>query len=120
MKRIMLKSKIHGAIVTDVNINYEGSLTLDEKIMEIANLMPFEQVHIYNITNGERFTTYIIKGKKDSGMVCVNGAAARKATPGDKIIIASYTVIDEGKVEFFNPKMVIIEGNNKIKEIRKE
>ncbi|MCP2519122.1 aspartate 1-decarboxylase [Candidatus Aminicenantes bacterium AC-335-B20] len=120
MKRIILKSKVHGAIVTDININYEGSLTLDEKIMESANLIPFEQVHVYNITNGERFTTYIIKGEKDSGIVCVNGAAARKVSVGDKLIIASYALIDEDKISSFQPKIVIIEGKNKIKEVKEK
>jgi len=118
MKRIILKSKIHGAIVTNTNINYEGSLTLDETIMEAANLIPFEQVQIYNISNGERFTTYLIKGKKDSGEVCLNGAAARKASIGDKLIIASYTLIDENEIDSFHPKIVIVEDNNKIKEIK--
>lgn len=118
MKRMMLKSKIHGAIVTNTNIDYEGSLTLDEDLMKSADLMPYEQVHIYNITNGERFTTYLIKGKRGSGEVCVNGAAARKVSVGDKIIIASYTLLDEKEVDFFSPKIVIIEGDNKIKEIK--
>ncbi|MCP2605339.1 aspartate 1-decarboxylase, partial [Candidatus Aminicenantes bacterium AH-873-B07] len=101
MKRIMLKSKIHGAIVTDTNINYEGSLTLDETLMRAGNFVPFEQVQVYNISNGERFTTYLIKGEKDSGIVCLNGAAARKVSIGDKLIIASYTLIDENEIDSF-------------------
>ncbi len=118
MKRIMLKSKIHGAIVTETDINYEGSLTLDSTIMEAGGLVPYEQVQIYNISNGERFTTYLIKGKKDSGVVCLNGAAARKVSIGDKLIIASYTLIDENEIDSFHPRIVVIERNNKIKEIR--
>jgi aspartate 1-decarboxylase len=114
----MLKSKIHGAIVTETNINYEGSLTLDETIMNVADLVPFEKVHVYNISNGERFSTYLIKGEKDSGIVCLNGASARKASIGDKIIIASYTLLEEKEIDFFTPKIVILGSGNKIKEIR--
>ncbi|MFQ6082930.1 MAG: aspartate 1-decarboxylase [Candidatus Aminicenantia bacterium] len=118
MKRIVLKSKIHQATVTETNINYEGSLTLDETLMEAAEMIPFEQIHIYNISNGERFITYLIKGEKDSGIVCINGAAARKVTLGDKIIIASYGLIDENDLNFSLPKIILLDNNNKIKEIK--
>lgn len=117
MKRIMLKAKIHRATVTETNINYEGSLTLDESLMKEADMFPFEQVHVYNISNGERFVTYLIKGEKDSGVVGINGAAAHKAGKGDKLIIASYAMMDEEEIEFFVPKIVIIDENNRIKSV---
>ncbi len=117
MKRIMLKAKIHRAMVTETNINYEGSLTLDENLMKESDMFPFEQVHVYNISNGERFVTYLIKGEKDSGVVGINGAAAHKAGKGDKLIIASYAMVDEEEIEFFMPKIVIIDENNKIKSV---
>jgi len=117
VKRIMLKAKIHRAMVTETNINYEGSLTLDENLMKESDMFPFEQVHVYNISNGERFVTYLIKGEKDSGVVGINGAAAHKAGKGDKLIIASYAMVDEEEIEFFMPKIVIIDENNKIKSV---
>ena len=83
MQRIMLYSKIHRATVTDANLNYEGSISIDESLMEKASLLPFEQVHIYNISNGERFETYAIPGPRSSGVICINGAAARKAAKGE-------------------------------------
>jgi len=117
VKRIMLKAKIHRARVTEKNINYEGSLTLDESLMKESDMFPFEQVHVYNISNGERFVTYLIKGEKDSGVVGINGAAAHKAGKGDKLIIASYAMVDEEEIEFFMPKIVIVNENNKIKRV---
>ena len=95
MQRIMLKSKIHRATVTDANIEYEGSITLDEGLMEAAGILPFEQVHIYNITNGARFQTYAIKGERGSGEVCINGAAAHLAKKGHMVIIASYASMEK-------------------------
>ncbi|MEA3421527.1 MAG: aspartate 1-decarboxylase [Acidobacteriota bacterium] len=117
MKRIMLKAKIHSATVTETNINYEGSLTLDESLMKEAGMFPFEQVHVYNISNGERFVTYLIKGEKDSGVVGINGAAAHKAGKGEKLIIASYAMMDEEEIDFFVPKIVIVNENNRIKSV---
>ncbi|TET67134.1 MAG: aspartate 1-decarboxylase [Candidatus Aminicenantes bacterium] len=118
MKRVMLKAKIHKATVTETNIDYEGSLTLDENLMRAADLIPYEQVHVYNISNGERFITYLIRGKKDSGIVVLNGAAAHKAKSGDKLIIASYTLMEDEDIDFFVPKILIIDGRNKIKKIQ--
>lgn len=118
MKRVMLKAKIHKATVTETNIDYEGSLTLDENLMRAADLIPYEQVHVYNISNGERFITYLIRGKKDSGIVVVNGAAAHKVKSGDKLIIASYTLMEDEDIDFFIPKILIIDGKNKIKKIQ--
>ena len=118
MKRIMLKAKIHNAVVTEADKNYEGSLTLDEDLLDEAGLMPYEQVHIYNITNGERFVTNLIKGERGSGTVGVNGAAVHKANAGDRIIIAAYGLMDDEETDFFIPRVLIVEGNNKIKKIK--
>ena len=118
MKRIMLKAKIQKLTVSETNINYEGSLTLDESLMEAADMMPFEQVQVYNISNGERFVTYLIKGKKDSGVVGVNGAAVHKAGIGDKVIVASYVILDQGETDFFMPKILIVDDKNTIKEVK--
>lgn len=117
MQRIMLKSKIHRATVTDANIDYEGSITLDEELMEAAGLLPFEQVHIYNITNGERFRTYVIKGGRGKGDVCVNGAAAHLAKKGHIIIIASYAGMDEKGAAVHQPVLVYVDDENRIKDI---
>ncbi len=114
----MLKSKIHKAKVTEIDLEYEGSLTLDESLMEAADMIPYEQVHVYNISNGERFVTYLIKGKKDSGVVGVNGAAAHKAKVGDKLIIASYVVLKEEKIDYFMPRILILDEENRIKEMK--
>jgi aspartate 1-decarboxylase len=116
MQRIMLKSKIHRATVTDANLNYEGSITIDEGLMKSADLVPFEKVAIYNVSNGERFSTYVIKGKKDSGVICLNGAAARKVSKGDLIIIASYVMVGEGEAEGWSPKCVHVDGKNRKKK----
>ncbi len=110
----ILKSKIHRAVVTDKNINYEGSITIDSILLEKAGIYEGEKVHIYNVNNGLRFETYVIKGKKNSGEVCVNGAAARLAEKGDIIIIASYGFIDEKDVKKHKPKIIKIKNNNKI------
>ena len=114
----MLKAKIHKARVTEINLDYEGSLTLDETLMQAADMLPFEQVHVYNISNGQRFITYLIKGEKNSGIIGINGAAAHKAKIGDKLIIASYAVIDEEKRDFIVPKIVIVDEKNKIKFVK--
>lgn len=118
MRRVMLKAKIHRATVTHTDLNYEGSLTLDESLMKAADMMPYEHVHIYNITNGERFSTYLIKGEKNSGEVGINGAAAHKAKVGDKLIIATYASLEEQEIDFFIPKIIIVDENNRVKEIK--
>jgi aspartate 1-decarboxylase len=118
MKRIILKAKIHRATVTEAKLDYEGSLSLDESLMKAADMIPYEKVDVYNISNGERFSTYLIKGEKDSGMVGVYGAAAHKAKKGDKLIVASYVLLDEDETDFFMPKIVILDEENRIKEIR--
>lgn len=118
MRRIMLKAKIHQARVTETNLDYEGSLTLDGSLMKAADMISYEQVHVYNLSNGERFLTYLIKGEEDSGVVEVNGAAAHKAKVGDKLIIASYVVLKEENTDFFMPKILIVDEKNRIKEIK--
>jgi aspartate 1-decarboxylase len=118
MRRIMLKAKIQKLVVTETNLDYEGSLTLDECLMEAVGMIHFEQIHVYNISNGERFLTYLIKGAKNSGVVGVNGAAVHKAKVGDKLIVASYVSLDEGDIDFFMPKILLVGEDNKIKEIK--
>ena len=115
MERTMMKSKIHRAIVTESNLDYEGSITIDSRLMEKANIIPYEQVDIYNVTSGERFTTYAIKGEKDSGVICINGAAAHKAKKGDMVIIVTYASFNETELKSFKPAKVYVDGQNKIK-----
>jgi len=112
--RMMLKSKIHRARVTDANINYEGSITIDRKLMTEADILPYEQVHVLNINNGVRFTTYAIEGTEGSGEICLNGAAARLAVKGDLVIILTYTEIPEEKLKDYKPKVVHVNEKNKI------
>jgi aspartate 1-decarboxylase len=118
MRRTMLKAKIQKLVVTETNLDYEGSLTLDESLMRAVDMIPFEQVHIYNISNGERFSTYLIKGLENSGVVGVNGAAVHKAKTGDKLIVASYVSLDEEEKDFFMPKILIVDEKNRIKEVK--
>jgi len=115
MQRFMLKSKLHRAVVTDADLHYEGSISIDENLMEAADLLPYEKVAIYNISNGERFSTYVIPGARNSGTICLNGAAARKASRGDLVIIASYILIDDEKVSGWLPKCVLLDKKNRIK-----
>ncbi|MDD5712399.1 MAG: aspartate 1-decarboxylase [Smithellaceae bacterium] len=115
MQLFVLKSKLHRATVTDADLHYEGSISIDEGLMEAANILPYEKVAIYNVTNGERFSTYAIKGKRDSGTICLNGAAAHKASRGDIIIIATYVVVSEDEAKNWKPKCVLLEAGNKIK-----
>lgn len=117
MYRRMMKSKIHRATVTDSNLQYEGSITIDEKLMEMADIIPYEQVDIYNVTSGERFHTYAIKGERDSGVICINGAAAHKAKKGDIIIIVTYTDFEEKDLASFEPKKVYADELNRIKSM---
>ena len=102
----VIKSKLHRVSVTEANLNYIGSITIDEDLMDAANLIPGEKVHIVNNNNGERFETYVIKGEKGSGMICLNGAAARKVQPGDIVIIMSYALMDFEEAKTFKPAIV--------------
>jgi aspartate 1-decarboxylase len=117
MRRIMMKSKIHRATVTEANIEYEGSVTIDSKLLEAADIIEYEQVDIYNISNGERFTTYAIQGEPDSGVICLNGAAARKASVDDMVIICSYVVLDNGDLEEYKGRTVLVDENNRVVKI---
>jgi aspartate 1-decarboxylase len=113
----MLKSKIHRAVVTDANLNYVGSITLDRELMEAADILPNEKVTVVNNNNGERFETYVIEGEPGSGIVCLNGAAARLVQPGDIVILLTYTILQEEECNNFEPRRVFVDQNNKIKEI---
>lgn len=111
----ILKSKIHRATVTEANLNYIGSITIDESLMNAAGIMENERVHIVNNNNGARFSTYVIKGEKNSGVVCLNGAAARLVQPGDVVIIMAYAMMDQKEAETFKPKVIFPEPKtNKI------
>jgi len=114
--RTMLKSKIHRARVTETNINYEGSITIDKKLMGEADILPFEQVQVLNLNNGARFDSYAIEGKK--GQICLNGAAARLAIEGDIVIILSYCYVDDDEAHNFIPRLVYVDANNAITEIK--
>lgn len=120
MQRFMLKSKIHRAKVTDANLHYEGSLSLDLCLIEAANLLPFEKIEVYNVSNGARFSTYVIPAPRYSGEVRLNGAAARLGAPGDLIIIASYALYGEEELKKYKPILVYVDENNQIKEIKRE
>jgi aspartate 1-decarboxylase len=112
--RTMLKSKIHRAKVTDANIDYEGSIAIDSTLMAKADILPYEQVHVLNINNGARFTTYAIEGEAGRGDICINGAAARLAAKGDIVIILSYTQVPEGEIKSHHPKLVYVNEKNAI------
>ena len=118
MRRFVLKSKIHNVEITGSELHYEGSLSLDEELMKLANLLPFEKVDVYNINNGERFSTYIIPAPAGSGICRLNGAAARKGLKGDKLIIVSYAIVEEEELENFKPSIVYIGENNRVKAVK--
>ncbi len=112
--RSMLKSKIHRAQVTETNVDYEGSITIDATLMEEADILPYEQVHVLDVNNGARFETYAVLGEPDSGVVCINGAAARLACEGDKVIILSYCTVTEEQARNLSPKLVYVNDRNEI------
>ena len=114
MIRTMMKSKIHRARVTESNLEYEGSVTIDEGLLEKADIQEYEQVQIYNVTNGDRFTTYAIKGGRDSGVICINGAAAHKAKKGDIVIIVTYGQYADAEAAAFEPKRVYVDEKNRV------
>ncbi|MCI5823450.1 MAG: aspartate 1-decarboxylase [Candidatus Gastranaerophilales bacterium] len=111
-----LYGKIHRATVTDANLNYVGSITIDETLLNEAKLFEGQKVEILDVNNGERFQTYIIKGKKDSGCICLNGAAARKVAIGDKVIIVAYAAMTIEEHQAFSPSIVMVDENNKVKK----
>ena len=110
----ILKSKIHRATVTDAKIDYTGSITIDKKLMEHARILPFEKVLVASLDSGERLETYVIEGRRHSGEICLNGAAARKILKGDKVIIMSFVYAEEKEAAEYKPKVVYVDGKNKI------
>lgn len=118
MIRFFLRSKIHRATVTEANLAYEGSITIDRHLMNAAGLMPFEKVEVYNVDNGNRFETYVIEGAAGEGDICVNGAAAHLVSSGHKLIIACYCSLHEGQILTHRPKLVFVDEANRVREIR--
>lgn len=118
MLRAFLRAKVHRATVTHVDVGYEGSLSLDEDVLEAAGLRPYERIEVWNVANGKRFTTYAIRGEKGSRRVGVFGAAAHKVAVGDVVIIAAYGYMDESEMELFTPKIVLMGEGNRILEVK--
>jgi aspartate 1-decarboxylase len=116
----MLKSKIHRATVTQADVHYQGSLTLDTHLLDAGDIVPYEEVHVWNVTRGTRFRTYAMTGEIGSGVVCANGAAALLVSPGDLIIIATFTMLEESELEGFKPKLVFVDAANRITEVKTE
>lgn len=114
----MLKSKLHRVHVTHSELHYEGSCAIDEELLEAANICEYEQISIYNVTNGQRFTTYAIRAERHSGIISVNGAAAHKAHPQDIIIIASFANYDEAELKTYSPQLVYVDNHNRIQSQR--
>lgn len=120
MKRRMCKSKIHRCTVTDANLNYQGSITVDGALLDAADILEYEQVVVVNVANGARFETYAIRGREDSGEVVINGAAARLAQPGDPVIIFTYADYDAAELEGFEPAFVFVDESNRMLEDPRE
>ncbi|MGI6605676.1 MAG: aspartate 1-decarboxylase [Peptococcia bacterium] len=120
MYRTMLKSKIHRAVITEANLHYVGSITIDTDLLEKANIVEHEKVQIVNVNNGARLETYVIAGPRGSGAVCLNGAAARLVQPGDLVIIISYALVPENQVTEFQPTVVFVDEKNRITKIAAE
>ena len=118
MLRLMLRSKIHRATVTDADLEYEGSLTVDPVLLEAAGILQYEQVSVSNLNNGERFETYVIPGKRGSGEMVLNGPTARKGAKGDKVIVFCYEYYNQDELKGFKPKLVYVDAANRIKEIK--
>ena len=114
MRRTFFRSKIHRATVTHADLDYEGSVTIDEDLMDAAGIWNYEAVHIWNITRGTRLQTYAIKGKRGSGVICINGAAAHLNKPGDMVILATFAELEESEARAFVPKVVLVDRQNKI------
>lgn len=118
--RTMLRGKIHRATVTGADLHYEGSATIDSELLAAADILPYERVDIWNVTNGERFSTYVIEGQPGSGVVCINGAAAHKARTGDLVIIAAFTDLDEAAARTWEPRCVFVDEQNRPVQLRAE
>jgi aspartate 1-decarboxylase len=114
VQRTMMKSKIHRATVTDANLNYVGSITIDRELMDAADLVDHEQVHVVDIDNGARLVTYVIEGERGSGSICLNGAAARLVHPGDRVIVISYGVYEDSELEGHTPRVVLVDERNRL------
>ena len=114
MRRSLFKSKIHRATVTHADLDYEGSVTIDEDLMDAAGIWEYEAIHIWNITRGTRLTTYAIKGARGSGVICINGAAAHLNKPGDKVILATFAEMDEAEARRHVPQVVLVDEENRI------
>lgn len=119
MTRVMLRAKLHRATVTEADLTYEGSCGIDEDLLDAANMREYERIELYNINNGERFSTYIIKAARGSGVISLNGAAARRAHVGDLLIICTYAPMTEDEAAGYKPKIVLVDENNRVKEVRK-
>lgn len=115
MRRVMLKSKLHRVTVTHCELDYEGSCAIDDALLDAADIRDYQQIDIYNVTNGERFSTYAIRATRGSGVISLNGAAARKAAVGDILIIAAYAQYDEQELAGFAPNLIYVDANNRIK-----
>ena len=120
MYRTMMRAKIHGATLTEVNLHYVGSLTLDPLLMESLDILPNELVHVLNLNNGNRLETYVIPGERGSGVVALNGAAARLGAAGDKVLVVAYALVAEEQARGFRPKVAIVDEQNRIVEIHQE
>lgn len=116
MFRIMCKSKIHRATITEANLAYEGSISIDKKLLEAADILPYEKVQVLNINNGSRVETYVMEAEPNSGIICLNGAAARWGQTGDLVIIIAYELVDEEKVKNYKPRIVLVDENNRMKK----
>jgi aspartate 1-decarboxylase len=114
MQRHLMKSKIHRATITSADLHYEGSLTVDEDLLDAADLVEYEEIQVVNVNNGQRFSTYVIPGPRGSGVIQLNGAAARLGMPGDLVILISYAVFDQKEAERHNPRVVFVDAQNRI------
>ena len=119
MSRVMLRAKLHRATVTEADLHYEGSCGIDAALLEAADMREFEQIELYNVNNGERFSTYIIKAARGSGAISLNGAAARKAHVGDLLIICTFPPVDDAAVPQWKPRVVLLGEGNRVNEIKK-
>lgn len=116
LQRSMLKSKIHRATVTEADLEYEGSITIDTRLLEAADILPFEEVHVWNVTRGTRFSTYTMAGEAGSGVICINGAAAHLASEGEIVIIASFVQMDDHVARTYQPRLIFVDEANRIRE----
>lgn len=119
MKRDLLRAKVHRITVTEANLEYEGSLTLDVDLMKAGGFVPFEKIDVYNVTRGTRFTTYLIEGEGGSGACCVNGAAAHLAAAGDAVIVASYATFEESEIAGHRPLVILVDEKNRLREVKR-